>query len=152
MLRRRQIQINTAHNQKGIVLIVCLVILVVMTVLGVSTMTSSTLEERMASNSQSMMTTFQATESAIASTLADGTIFTTAMNTPSGASGTYPLGTNLTASTTTTLTGPPTILEGYSLGSFVAYPFDLVATSAQASTGASTQITQGVKRLAPDSN
>ncbi len=147
----RQIQINTAHNQKGIVLIVCLIILVVMTVLGVSTMTSSTLQERMASNSQSMMTTFQATESAVANTLADGTIFSTIISTGNGVTGTYTLG-NLTASTTTTVTGPSEIVEGYSLGSFVAYPFDVVSASSQASTGARTQITQGVKRLAPDSN
>lgn len=137
-------------HQDGMVLIVCLIILVIMTVLGVSSMTSSTLEERMASNSQSMMSTFQTAETAVATTLASSTIFTTAINTPSGVSAALDVG-YLTATTMTTLMGPPAHLEGYSLGGFVAYPFDVVAISSHTATGARTQITQGVKHLAPGS-
>ncbi|HEB87668.1 MAG TPA: hypothetical protein ENI68_11735 [Gammaproteobacteria bacterium] len=60
----------TGHkNQKGIVLVVALLILIVMTVLSVSMLSSSMLEERMASNLQSQNTTFQAAESCIRTTL-----------------------------------------------------------------------------------
>ncbi len=59
---------RTIHNinkQQGIVLVVALLILVVMTVLGVSMLSTSTLEERMAGNIQAKNVTFQAAESCI---------------------------------------------------------------------------------------
>ncbi len=56
-------------KQQGIVLVVALLILVVMTVLSVSMLSSSTLEERMASNLQSQNATFQAAESCIRTAL-----------------------------------------------------------------------------------
>ena len=57
--------IRSIKNQQGIVLVVALLILVVMTILGVSMLSSSTLEERMASNVQAKNITFQAAESCI---------------------------------------------------------------------------------------
>ena len=62
---------TTQHieKQQGIVLVVALLILVVMTVLSVSMLSSSTLEERMASNLQSQNITFQAAESCIRTAL-----------------------------------------------------------------------------------
>ncbi|NOZ37983.1 MAG: hypothetical protein GXP11_07945 [Gammaproteobacteria bacterium] len=56
-------------KQRGIVLVVALLILVVMTVLSVSMLSSTTLEERMASNLQSQNATFQAAESCIRTAL-----------------------------------------------------------------------------------
>ncbi len=61
--------ITGLKKQSGIVLVVALLILVVMTVLSVSMLSSSTLEERMASNLQSQNATFQSAESCIRSTL-----------------------------------------------------------------------------------
>ncbi len=61
--------ITGAKKQQGIVLVVALLILIVMTVLSVSMLSSTTLEERMASNLQSHNTTFQAAESCIRTTL-----------------------------------------------------------------------------------
>lgn len=61
--------ISGAKKQQGIVLVVALLILIVMTVLSVSMLSSTTLEERMASNLQSHSTTFQAAESCIRTTL-----------------------------------------------------------------------------------
>lgn len=64
-------KLSTTHsvhgikNQQGIVLVVALLILVVMTILGVSMLSSSTLEERMAGNIQAKNVTFQAAESCI---------------------------------------------------------------------------------------
>ncbi|VAX12968.1 hypothetical protein MNBD_GAMMA24-2603 [hydrothermal vent metagenome] len=62
--------ITGLKKQQGIVLVVALLILVVMTVLSVSMLSSSTLEERMASNLQSQNAAFQAAESCIRNTLA----------------------------------------------------------------------------------
>lgn len=53
------------HVQRGAVLIVSLLILLVMTVIGVSSMQSSTLEEKMASNSRDRNIGFQSAETAM---------------------------------------------------------------------------------------
>jgi len=63
------LHITNMKKQRGIVLVVALLILVVMTVLGVSMLSSSTLEERMASNLQSQNATFQAAESCVRTAL-----------------------------------------------------------------------------------
>lgn len=61
--------ITGLKKQQGIVLVVALLILVVMTVLSVSMLSSSTLEERMASNLQSQNATFQAAQSCMRTAL-----------------------------------------------------------------------------------
>ncbi len=52
-------------SQTGAALITCLMLLVVMTILGVSSITSSTMEERMAGNMLNKHMSFQAAEAAL---------------------------------------------------------------------------------------
>ena len=52
-------------RQRGAVLVVSLLILLVMTVLGVSSMSSTTLQERMANNDRQRQVAFQAAEAAL---------------------------------------------------------------------------------------
>ncbi len=54
-----------ARRQRGAVLVVSLVMLVVLTLLGVSVMNITQLEERMASNSQEMAQAFQSAETGL---------------------------------------------------------------------------------------
>ncbi len=62
-----QIPRSTApRRQRGAILIVALLILLVMTIIGVSAMRTTTLDERIAANTQYKTTTFQAAESALA--------------------------------------------------------------------------------------
>jgi Tfp pilus assembly protein PilX len=61
--------INTPSRQTGATLIVALVFLVVLTIAGITAMQFSTLEERMASNSQFRNETFQQAQSSIQSNL-----------------------------------------------------------------------------------
>lgn len=56
---------QTPQKNRGAVLLVSLVILLVMTLLGVSTMQSTTLDLQMATNNQSRQEAFQAAESAL---------------------------------------------------------------------------------------
>lgn len=56
---------NKLQLQSGSVLMVSLVILLVMTLLGVGSMNTSLLQERMAGNTQMMQTAFQAAESGL---------------------------------------------------------------------------------------
>ena len=56
---------RTSHGERGAVLIVSLILLVVLTLLGVSVMNMTQLEEKMASNSQEIVQTFQSAETAL---------------------------------------------------------------------------------------
>lgn len=53
------------HREKGAVLIVALLFLVMLTLLGVTAMTGSTMEERMAGNARDTSVAFQAAEAAL---------------------------------------------------------------------------------------
>ncbi len=68
-------------KQTGSALIISLVILIVMTVIGLTAMSSSTLQERMAGNSRDMTLSFQSTEAA----LRGGETWLLANNPPPGA-------------------------------------------------------------------
>ncbi len=57
--------IKTRQRQHGAVLVISLLILLVLTLVGVSSLDGSIMEEKMASNSQIATTTFQQAESAI---------------------------------------------------------------------------------------
>jgi len=56
---------NNIATQKGVVLIVALIILMAMTIISVSSMSSSTLEERMAANLKDREVAFQAAEATL---------------------------------------------------------------------------------------
>lgn len=57
--------VTSLSEQKGVTLIVALVLLLVVSLLGLSAMRSTTLEERMASNTQDQGLAFQAAEAAL---------------------------------------------------------------------------------------
>lgn len=63
-------EINCA-SQRGAALIVSLIVLLVVTLLGLSSMESALMQERMASNSQNENQAFQTTESLLADALPD---------------------------------------------------------------------------------
>ncbi len=80
-LRRTDIPaVHCGTRQSGAVLLVSLIILVVLTMLGVSTMNSTQLEEKMAANSQEANRAFQAAESGLSSALNDSTAWNTGSN------------------------------------------------------------------------
>ena len=62
------------QRQQGSALITALVFLIILTILGLSTMTTSRLEIRMAANTQFAHQAFQAAESGIAQVLKDDSI------------------------------------------------------------------------------
>lgn len=63
MKQRRQI--HGPRQQRGAILIVALMFLVLLTIVGVSTISGTTLEEKMAGNMREQATAFQAAESAL---------------------------------------------------------------------------------------
>ena len=56
------------HKQQGAVLLISLLILLVLTMLGLSSLNGSLMEEKMAANAQTSTTLFQAAESTIHAT------------------------------------------------------------------------------------
>ena len=65
------INMNTNTRQNGAALITALVMLVILTMLGLSSMSTNTMEERMAANSQEVNRAFQAAESGLDQAYAD---------------------------------------------------------------------------------
>jgi type IV pilus assembly protein PilX len=86
------------HSQKGATLVVGLLILLLATLVSVSAMTDSNLQEKMAANAQNTNRAFQAAESAIESNLTSIeagslTVLTQAINVYLNGSGTLPTST-----------------------------------------------------------
>ena len=86
-------QMHTPRSQKGAVLIFSLVILLVMTWLGISAMSSTKLDMKMASNNQCQQESFQAAETALViaenKLQADGIILSQLQDCPSGSNVCY---------------------------------------------------------------
>ena len=66
--------------QRGVVLITALVFLVILTLLSITALSTNTLEERMAANSQDVNRAFQAAESGISDAFTSGNAFTGTTN------------------------------------------------------------------------
>jgi len=148
-------------NQRGSALIVSLVFLIILTLLGLSTMNTSRLEIRMAINEQAANQAFQAAESGIQETLADGSVLDT--NSQAGvdntyyynqdANGPYTDGTNNYNEqvNTNTLfeTSGPVPGGGFSLGGKVqAYHFRVLSVG-QSVSGSENEQTQGFYQVGP---
>ncbi len=64
------INIPVAVNQRGMALIMAMVILMILTILGITAMTTSSLEEKMSGNIQEQTRAFQAAESGVSEAIA----------------------------------------------------------------------------------
>lgn len=149
--------ISMSRHQRGAVLLVSMIMLLVLTLIGVSAMSTATIEEKMAANAQQKAITFQAAESAIDDTIDDTALLSTAISSASPVSSSVSLGfTGVTATSMTELLGQAPA-PGYSLGSgsqtqFVAYSFEVVGTGTLIGTSLTTDAEQGIIRIAPGGN
>jgi Tfp pilus assembly protein PilX len=116
-------------HARGAVLVVSLVLLVVLTLLGVSVMNMTRLEERMASNSQELMQAFQSAETGLSQAYANSAVWNPAVPTdvadtdiptelPAGIARN---GTSSYQVEFLTATGPP---PGYDVAQFQTANFD----------------------------
>lgn len=144
---------NSKSKQRGFVLIACLVLLLVLTVLGVNAMNTANLEERMASNSQSMMAMFQHAETAITLTMNDTTTLRTVAMTEVTTRVNHPVGGHLVATDIGIPGGVSKVnTEGNSYGIIMGIPLEITANAESAGTGARSKLIQGVSFSAPDPN
>lgn len=118
-------------RERGTVLVVALVLLLVLTLLGVSTMNMTRIEERMAANSQEMTRAFQAAESGLSAAFADPDAFNLTTNVTDHTelldAGEYSAGANYT--TRYVGSSSPPVGSLYSATTFNAYHFDTQSTA-----------------------
>ena len=157
-------------QERGSALIVSLLILLVMTIVGVTTLNSTMMQEKMAVNSHDMITTFQAAEAGVGHGIVDALpvdakYFMDALDadnkgdTNAQPTKTYSLDTGVTSATAKLESYPPAKLDpdskvyvpqnkmhhiNSSIGIFVGYSMRIISTGTIASTGAKAVNIQGV--------
>jgi hypothetical protein len=130
------------------VLVIGLLIMLVTMVIGVTAVSSSTLEERMAANSQNGTVAFQAAETAIQGTVGDATAMVSSMGgTP--VNQTFTTAAGVTSNSTLSY-GGETTLTGFSMGSSVSgHLFDISGVGQVPAVNALANHNQGVIRVGP---
>ncbi len=121
-------------RQSGAVLIVAMVILVVLTLLGVTAMNTTSLQERIASNTQEQVHAFQAAETGLNQAFADNLVYDITSTYTGGATPTTFAGSADSASYIPTFLGysPPPLGSMFSATSFQAAHFNFRATGTSA--------------------
>jgi type IV pilus assembly protein PilX len=147
-------------GQHGAILITALIMLVILTLLGLSSMSTTTMEERMAANSQEITRAFQAASTGIALAFSDEDAFNTVntletdgtVNDPYdksdasiGGSGTYAYSATTDYNSVYRQSTVPPRGSGWD-STFAYYHFDLSATGAT-DTGATTTIHAGAYQV-----
>ena len=121
-------------RQQGVVLVVALILLVVLTLLGVTSLNTTTLQEKMANNSQEINRAFQAGESGLNDAFANPNAFD--LNAPvtgkTALLGPYSAGANY--SVQFVQTSNPPVGSLYSASSFSSYHFRMDTTAASRAT------------------
>ncbi len=137
------------RRERGAILIVSLILLVVLTMLGVTGIKTSTIEETMAANLQEGNRAFQAAETGIAVAFANAAAFdlTADYTVPSAAIGL--LGTQQTSTTSFEGWSAPPLDSGYSATSFRSAHFRILSTGT-AGGNASSTVTAGAYQIAPN--
>jgi len=136
-----------ARRQHGTALVLSLVILVILTILGVTALSTSSLEEKMAGSMQEVTKAFEAAESGIESALATPGVMN--LNAATTNSFAYASGQSGTADVTTTLIefSPPKRGSGYS-SQYRAANFSL-SSKGTTTSNARVTIDQGVGQIMP---
>ena len=137
-------------SQSGAVLIVAMIILVVLTMLGVTAMNTSSLQERIASNTQEQVHAFQAAETGLNLAFADNLAYDISSTYTGGANLPPFAGSADTATYIPTFLGfsPPPPGSLYSATSFQAAHFNFRATGTSA-TNLSIILNGGAYQIAP---
>jgi type IV pilus assembly protein PilX len=134
--------------QHGVALVVALVILLVLTVVGVTALITTAFEGRMAGSTQELNRAFQAAESGVDRTIANGSQFNlTATQTATYAGVGSTAGSASTSTTFRELTKPPRG-SGYSASRFKAAHFQINSTGS-AGGGAQVTVVQGTFQITP---
>jgi len=132
-------------RERGMVLVMALVILLILTILGVTAMSTSGLQEKMAGNAQEQTQAFQAAESGLNKVATA----TGALDLATATTNSFSFG-NTTANVVVSYiqSVPPKRGSGYSSTSFDAANFDQQSTG-KTITGANVVLHRGVAQIVP---
>lgn len=139
------------REQQGVALVMALVILLIMTLLGITAMGTSSLEEKMAGNIQEATRAFEAAESGLNSAFTDSSAFN--LNAPTTKSYTFDSSKSGSAGVTTTYLNTTNVPRGTSLygQGFKQANFEQVSI-ATTLTGAKAELHQGVAQFVRDTS
>lgn len=130
-------------NQRGVALIMSLVILLILTILGIAAMRTSTLQEKMSANIQESTRVFQVAESGLKESLNKQGTF----DLYAGTTNTFTYGGGSTSVATNYLQmSPPKRGSGYSSVDFDGANFDQIST-ATGMAGSKATIHRGVVQI-----
>ena len=140
------------RRQRGAVLIVSLILLVVLTLLGVTSMNTTSLEEKMAANSQTTTRAFQTAETGLSIAFNDNAAY--------DLSGAYDPSSSTVSNTSDVVDlegdfkgwSPPPSGSLYSATSFQAAHFEFTSTGRVAGGNVSTTLRGGAYQIAPKQN
>ena len=137
-------------RQSGAVLIVAMIILVVLTLLGVTAMNTTSLQERIAANTQEQVHALQAAETGYSQALDDTDAYDIMGTYTGGEIQTAFAGSNDSSSYISSPMGfaPPPLGSGYSVTSFQAAIFNFRVTG-QSGSGLTAVINGGAFQIAP---
>lgn len=140
---------RTNTHERGTALIMSLVILMILTILGITAMSTSSLEEKMSGNTQEGTRAFQVAESGLRKAMTDNSLFSEGAST----SQQYPFNGRVTKVTSTYLqtTDPPRGSGNSTNYSAVHFQHEsqVNAQVDSANIGLNTTITHGVVQIAP---
>jgi len=154
MLLPNPVRQGAASQQRGMALIMALVILMILTILGVTAMTTSSLEEKMAGNIQEQTRAFQAAESGVSEAMVQilnsttGVIPATTKNFSGGRSAArYRVNSlGLVTGGSGGRSGNRDDDTGFNSGAWSHFEISSVGTT---TTNARTMVEQGVKKKSP---
>jgi Tfp pilus assembly protein PilV len=154
---------DNRQRQRGIALVMGLILLVVITIIGIAAIRATTQQERMAANNQQQVLTFQTAEQAIRFMMTNDlrtapvppaqSLLVNAMNNSGTLARTTPANSYGTTATATIAYGGSQIAPNSSLGGSnccVAYQFSITSIATQAGSNAYDQHVQGVQRIGPN--
>jgi Tfp pilus assembly protein PilX len=146
---RCAVSVVIRHRQRGTALIMSLVILMILTILGITAMSTASLEEKMSGNTQEGTRAFQAAESGLNQAL--NTAGSLDLNVTTTNSFTYSaMKASASVSTQFMQFSPPRRGSGYG-NTVEAANFDQASTGATG-VGARAVVHQGVAQIVPKSN
>lgn len=140
---------SSTKKQQGATLFVALIILVVVSLIGVTAMKNANVEEQMASNLYLKNLTFQASESAVESTINNTWLIQQAMNSPAPVEQTVQVPIPNTKATVSYAAAGQGMVPGSSAGLFSGMRLMITATGEIPDLNAKTVTVHGVVRLAP---
>lgn len=141
---------NSLHNQQGVSLLVAMVILILVSLLGVTALKNASVEEKMSANLYQKNLTFQASESAVESTINDSDlrkqVLTSTAAVPKDVAVNIP---NTTASVSYKSNGMGAPPNGNSFGAFSGARIMITSTGQSTDSSTRTRTVHGIVITVP---